>query len=111
MADQDPKASQCTATSKTTGDRCTRPAIPGGHVCRFHGGAAPQVKKLAAARLRAMVDPALGVLKFAMRQKNKDLRGALQAAKEVLDRAKPEGEGDGLEARTEIIVEYVRPKD
>jgi hypothetical protein len=42
-----------------------------------------------------------------MRRKDKDLRGALQAAKEVLDRAKPEGEGDGLEARTELIVEYV----
>ena len=25
----------------------------GGYVCRFHGGATPQVKKLAAARLRA----------------------------------------------------------
>jgi hypothetical protein len=39
-----------------------------------------------------MVDPALGVLEYAKR-KHKDLRGALTAAKEVLDRAKPEGEG------------------
>ena len=46
-----------------------------------------------------------------MRRKDKDLRGALQAAKEVLDRAKPEGEGDDLEARTGLVVEYVRPKD
>ena len=29
MADPDPKASHCTATSKTTGNLCTRPAIPG----------------------------------------------------------------------------------
>ena len=77
-------------------------------MCRFHGGAAPRVKKLAAARLRAMVDPALGVLEFAMRQKNKDLRGALTAAKEELDRAKPEGE-EGLEATTSITVRYVDP--
>jgi hypothetical protein len=55
-----------------------------------------------------MVDPALSVLEFAMRQKNKDLRGALQAAKEVLDRAKPEGE-EGLEATTSITVRYVDP--
>ena len=64
-----------------------------------------------AARLRAMVNQALGVLGYAMRRKDKDLRGALQAAKEVLDRAKPEGEGDDLEARTGLVVEYVRPKD
>jgi hypothetical protein len=80
-------------------------------VCRFHGGAAPQVKAAAQARLRAMVDPALGVLEYAMKRKHKDLRGALTAAKEVLDRAKPEGEGEGLEARTGLIVEYVRQKD
>jgi len=58
-----------------------------------------------------MVDPALGVLEYAVKRKNKDLRGALTAAKEVLDRAKPGGEDDGLEARTGLIVEYVRPKD
>jgi hypothetical protein len=29
-----------------------------------------------------MVDPALGVLEYAMRRKDKDLRGALQAVKE-----------------------------
>ena len=32
-----------------------------------------------------MVDPALGVLEYAMKRKDKDLRGALQAAKEYLD--------------------------
>jgi hypothetical protein len=56
-----------------------------------------------------MVDPALGVLEYAMRRRDKDLRGALQIVKEV-DRAKPEGEGDGLEARTGLAVEYVRQK-
>ena len=72
-------------------------------MCRFHGGAAPQVKAAAQARLRAMVDPALGVLEYAMKRKDKDLRSALAPAKEVLDRAKPEGKG--LEARTGRIVE------
>jgi hypothetical protein len=43
-----------------------------------------------------------------MQRKHKDLRGALTAAKEVLDRAKPEGE-EGLEATTSITVRYVDP--
>ena len=34
----------------------------GANVCRMNGGGAPQVKAAAAAHLRAMVDPALGVL-------------------------------------------------
>lgn len=41
----------CTATAKTTGERCKNPAIPGGTVCRIHGGAAPQVAAKAAERL------------------------------------------------------------
>ena len=35
------------------------------------GGAAPQVKAAAAASLRAMVDPALGVLGYAMKRKSR----------------------------------------
>lgn len=41
---------QCTATSKSTGRRCGKPAIIGGTVCAKHGGSAPQVKAKAAAR-------------------------------------------------------------
>ena len=108
MADQDAKASQCTAI-KTTGNRCTRPAIPGGSVCRYHGGAAPQVKAAAAPRLRAMVDPAWGALEYDEGQAQGP-QGRSNGGKEVLDRAKPEGEGDGLEARSGLVVEYVRQK-
>ena len=93
-------ADQCTATSKTTDNRCTRPAIPGGSVCRYHGGAAPQVKAAAAARLRAMVDPALGALEVRHEGQAPGPQGRSNGGKEVLDRAKPEGEGDGLEARS-----------
>jgi hypothetical protein len=39
---------QCSANAKSTGKRCTRPAIWGGKVCPVHGGAAPQVKARAA---------------------------------------------------------------
>lgn len=43
-------AEQCTATAKSTGQRCGRPVVPGATVCRFHGGKAKQVQQ--AARLR-----------------------------------------------------------
>ena len=48
--------SQCTATAKSTGDRCQRPAVKGSNVCYQHGGAAPQVQKKAQERLDEMAD-------------------------------------------------------
>ena len=47
---------QCTATAKSTGERCKRAAIKGGEVCPMHGGSAPQVKKKAQDRLDEMAD-------------------------------------------------------
>ena len=47
---------QCTATAKSTGERCQRPAIKGGTVCYQHGGAASQVQKKAQERLDEMAD-------------------------------------------------------
>jgi hypothetical protein len=40
---------QCKATART-GNRCKNKAIPGGTVCRFHGGASPHVASKAAVR-------------------------------------------------------------
>jgi hypothetical protein len=45
------KGAHCTATAKSTGERCRRSPIAGGIVCRVHGGAAPRVKAAAARRL------------------------------------------------------------
>ena len=60
MAPPRKDGARCTAKSKSTGDRCKNPPIPGGRVCRVHGGAAPQVKAAAATRvLEALVAPAL----------------------------------------------------
>ena len=50
---------QCKAKAKSTGKPCRRNAIAGGTVCQVHGGAAPQVKRKAAERLRALVHPAI----------------------------------------------------
>jgi hypothetical protein len=54
---------------------------------------------------RPWLTGALGVLEYAMKRKHKDLRGARTAAKEVLDRAKPEGE-QGTEARSTVNLRY-----
>ena len=51
---------QCRATSKRSGERCRRAAIVGGSVCKFHGGAAPQV--VHAARRRVAQADALRLL-------------------------------------------------
>ena len=47
---------RCTATAKSTGERCQRAAIKGGDVCHVHGGAAKQVRKKADERLAEMAD-------------------------------------------------------
>lgn len=54
MTDDNPQ--QCTATAKSTGERCQRSAIKGGRVCPVHGGKAPQVEKKAQERLDRMAD-------------------------------------------------------
>jgi hypothetical protein len=44
-------AVRCSATAKTTGERCRRHAVAGAAVCAKHGGAAPQVARRARRRL------------------------------------------------------------
>lgn len=36
---------QCTATSRSTGERCKRQAVPGKKVCKYHGGLSPGAPK------------------------------------------------------------------
>jgi hypothetical protein len=45
---------RCSAISKHSGEQCKRKAIPGGTVCRYHGGNARQVKAKAAIRAEVM---------------------------------------------------------
>lgn len=42
---------RCWSRSKKTGAQCGRPAATGQHVCRFHGGNAPQALKAAGRRV------------------------------------------------------------
>jgi hypothetical protein len=49
---------RCTARNRL-GEPCGKTPIPGGSVCAFHGGRAPQTVAAARARLVSMVEPVL----------------------------------------------------
>lgn len=77
---------QCSATSRRSGERCKNAPIPGGTVCKFHGGGAPAVKQKAALRLAQLVDPAIATLgrEMVKAEKSSDRQ---RAANSILDRA------------------------
>jgi hypothetical protein len=70
----------------SAGNPCQQSAIKGGTVCFHHGGAAPQVKQAAEARLAALVDPAITRLTKIVNETEQDAV-ALAAVKDILDRA------------------------
>ena len=76
---------QCTATAKSTGERCQRPAIKGGSVCYHHGGAAPQVQKKAQERLDKMADSVTA-----------DMQGIIADFSSMYDHAPPEEKAEIL---------------
>ncbi len=82
---EDLMSTSCVATSKGSGKPCKYPAIPGGTVCRFHGGGAPQVKMKALERLQAFQDTAISRL-FALAQDESFPSTSYQAVRDVLDR-------------------------
>ena len=76
---------RCKAHSKQKGIQCGRTAIPGGTVCRYHGGLAPQVQMKAQERLMAFQDRALHRL-FELAEQREYPSTAFSAVKDVLDR-------------------------
>jgi hypothetical protein len=56
---------QCTATS-VSGERCKNVPIPGGFVCRLHGGGVPATRDAARRRLLCLIDPAIDALTRAL---------------------------------------------
>lgn len=60
IAEKDPM--RCSARSKQSGVQCKRTPIPGGTVCRYHGGMAPQVQAKAKERLAALAPKAIQVM-------------------------------------------------
>jgi hypothetical protein len=107
MAGADPMASNCTATAKSTGNRCLQPAIPGGTVCRYHGGAAPQVKAKAeerlAEKLKVPLDLAVNDLKTKLEAGGVDSKVVLDAI------VKLAGLIETLEGRVSNRTEIVTP--
>jgi hypothetical protein len=75
---------KCTATNKKTGRQCGQWAIPGGTVCRYHGGNAPQVRRKAEERLKELVAPAITALHEILSDPKHPHRMA--AIKEILER-------------------------
>jgi len=78
-------ARKCTATNRA-GNPCGGLAIRGGAVCRMHGGGSPAVKQSARQRVLEASDPvAARLVDIALHAE--DLRVALVAIRDVLDRA------------------------
>jgi hypothetical protein len=98
---------QCTAVSKQTGKQCKAKATPGGTVCRWHGGAAGQVKAKAAVRAKllgwglgdATVDPGEVLLRLVTQSAARAERYAmlLEEAYEAAERLKRSFDAGALE--------------
>lgn len=86
IRDPDPIRQTCRAHAKHSGKPCRYPAIPGGTVCRFHGGGAPQVQFKALERLAALQPKAVGSLETLMDMVREFPSTAYAASRDVLDR-------------------------
>lgn len=78
---------RCTATAKSTGNRCRKRPIPGGPVCSKHGGNAPQVRKAAKLRLAELVDPAVATYARALADPSVPMAVKIRAADSIMDRS------------------------
>ena len=85
MRPNDPMRVTCSAHSKQTGNRCKQPPIPGGTVCYYHGGAAPQVEFKAQERLKALQPQAITVLETLL-DRSEFPTVQMAAVRDVLDR-------------------------
>lgn len=101
------RRNQCRAKSKTTGNRCRQPAIPGGTTCVYHGGQAPQVRRKADLRLAQLVEPAIAQLaRELVNTTTGTPMSRLRALENILDRSGyPRGAviGNVEEAKAQLI--------
>ena len=80
------KAWHCSGHSGRTGLPCEKARVLGTTVCVRHGAATPQVKAAIDQRLREMANPVLGRM-FKLSMQDKHLPSAVNAGKDLLDRA------------------------
>ncbi len=76
----------CRATNRQ-GQPCGRHAIPGGTVCKFHGGGAPQVREAARRRIEMLVPMALRYQEDLLNDEAAPHAAKVRTAIDVLDRA------------------------
>jgi hypothetical protein len=76
----------CHARSARTGNQCRRRPNNGCNVCRFHGGAAPQVQRAAMERLIDYQHTAISRL-FGLAEQENYPSTAYQAVRDILDRS------------------------
>ena len=103
----------CTAHSRQTGLQCGNRPIPGGTVCRFHGGGAPQVRRAAELRLAELVAPAIATLAREMATADASA-DRIRAARDILDRAGVVRRTDGLsieEAKAILTARLIAARD
>lgn len=86
---------RCHAHARSTGVQCGNPALPGAKVCKYHGGAAPQVQAKARLRLLELIDPATAVLARILADDKAKPADRLRAVENIYDRA-------GIPRRTEV---------
>jgi hypothetical protein len=86
---------RCHAHARSTGERCGNPALAGAKVCRYHGGAAPQVQAKARLRLLELIEPATAVLATILADPKAKPADRLRAVENIYDRA-------GIPRRTEV---------
>lgn len=82
-----PSVTRCNGTYKSTGLPCRRESVPGGAVCREHGGLAPQVIAAAQTRVAMTADRAAEFLVGWMADPGVDMRERVKIAQDMLDRS------------------------
>lgn len=91
-----PKPERRCVAHKKNGEQCKNASVPGATVCRFHGGAAPHVKRAARARLENAADlMAKQLLGIALTAESEAVK--LAAIRDALDRG-------GLKAPSEVVL-------
>lgn len=111
MAQPDPMGGRCTAHSKQTGQPCRQRAIPGGTVCHYHGGAAPQVKFKAMERYRALQPKAVQTLETLL-DRSEFPTVQMAAIRDVMDRTEGKAaESTNLKVEGGMTIRHVLGDD
>lgn len=100
----EPMGARCRAHNRS-GGQCRNRPIPGGTVCRMHGGGSPKVQNAAKMRLLTLIDPAISVLAAEM-EKADSSADRQRAANSILDRAgMTRGSGADAETLRALIID------